>query len=180
MKITLYNSEDIEVKKEILSQGEKQLYISSLGTIVNDNSNLIIYKASLDQLYNKITLDDEFSKLFKLHLNHGLNLMNDKIDKCNTSNGEHIDFILSLVKKGQLLRKNIVKVGTTSIITVNVKEFSNLLSFSIRNYEDGSDVEIKINDLREFDNRNIAIAGIGRFGKNTVDKRYSISNFKKN
>jgi DNA sulfur modification protein DndD len=30
MKITLYNSEDIEVKKEILSQGEKQLYISSL------------------------------------------------------------------------------------------------------------------------------------------------------
>jgi DNA sulfur modification protein DndD len=30
MKITLYNSEDVEVKKEILSQGEKQLYISSL------------------------------------------------------------------------------------------------------------------------------------------------------
>ena len=30
MKITLYNSEDEEVKKEILSQGEKQLYISSL------------------------------------------------------------------------------------------------------------------------------------------------------
>jgi DNA sulfur modification protein DndD len=30
MKITLYNSEDLEVKKEILSQGEKQLYISSL------------------------------------------------------------------------------------------------------------------------------------------------------
>ena len=30
MKITLYNSEDKEVKKEILSQGEKQLYISSL------------------------------------------------------------------------------------------------------------------------------------------------------
>jgi len=30
MKITLYNSEDIEIKKEILSQGEKQLYISSL------------------------------------------------------------------------------------------------------------------------------------------------------
>ncbi|WP_299123329.1 DNA sulfur modification protein DndD [uncultured Tenacibaculum sp.] len=30
MKITLYNSQDTEVKKEILSQGEKQLYISSL------------------------------------------------------------------------------------------------------------------------------------------------------
>lgn len=30
MKITLYNSDDKEVKKEILSQGEKQLYISSL------------------------------------------------------------------------------------------------------------------------------------------------------
>jgi len=30
MKITLYNADDIEVKKAILSQGEKQLYISSL------------------------------------------------------------------------------------------------------------------------------------------------------
>lgn len=30
MKITLYNSDDEEIKKEILSQGEKQLYISSL------------------------------------------------------------------------------------------------------------------------------------------------------
>ena len=30
MKITLYNADDIEVKKTILSQGEKQLYISSL------------------------------------------------------------------------------------------------------------------------------------------------------
>jgi len=30
MKITLYNSDDDEIKKEVLSQGEKQLYISSL------------------------------------------------------------------------------------------------------------------------------------------------------
>ncbi len=147
------------------------------GTIVNDSSNLIIYKASLDQLYNKNTFDDEFSKLFKLHLNHGLNLMNDKIDKCNISSGEHIDFILSLVKKGLSLRKNIVKVGPTSTKTVNVKEFSNPLSFSIGNYEDGSDVEIKINDLREFDNRNIAIAGMAGSGKTQLikDILYQIS-----
>lgn len=30
MKVTLYNSDDVEIKKEVLSQGEKQLYISSL------------------------------------------------------------------------------------------------------------------------------------------------------
>jgi DNA sulfur modification protein DndD len=30
MKITLYNSDDEEIKKEVLSQGEKQLYVSSL------------------------------------------------------------------------------------------------------------------------------------------------------
>jgi len=30
MKVTLYNSDDEEIKKEVLSQGEKQLYISSL------------------------------------------------------------------------------------------------------------------------------------------------------
>lgn len=147
------------------------------GTIVNDSSNLIIYKASLDQHYNKNTFDDEFSKLFKLHLNHGLNLMNDKIIKCDISNGEHIDFILSLVKKGLSLRKNIVKVSPTAAKTINVQEFSNPLSFSIGNYEDGTDVEIKINDLREFDNRNIAIAGMAGSGKTQLikDILYQIS-----
>lgn len=147
------------------------------GTIVNDSSNLIIYKASLDQHYNKNTFDDEFSKLFKLHLNHGLNLMNDKISKCNISNGEHIDFILSLVKKGLSLRKNIVKISPTSTKKISVKEFSNPLSFSIGNYEDGTDVEIKINDLREFDNRNIAIAGMAGSGKTQLikDILYQIS-----
>jgi DNA sulfur modification protein DndE len=147
------------------------------GTIVNDSSNLIIYKASLDQHYSKNTFDDEFSKLFKLHLNHGLNLINDKINKCNISNGEHINFILGLVKKGLDLRKNIIKVGSSTSKRINVKEFSDPLSFSIGNYEDGTDVEIKINDLREFDNRNIAIAGMAGSGKTQLikDILYQIS-----
>jgi DNA sulfur modification protein DndE len=147
------------------------------GTIVNASSNLIIYKASLDQHYSKNTFDDEFSKLFKLHLNHGLNLINDKINKCNISNGEHIDFILGLVKKGLALRKTIVKVGSSSTNTINIKEFTDPLSFSIGNYEDGTDVEIKINDLRDFDNRNIAIAGMAGSGKTQLikDILYQIS-----
>ncbi|WP_299123327.1 DndE family protein [uncultured Tenacibaculum sp.] len=140
------------------------------GTIVNDSSNFIIYKASLDQHYNKNIFDDEFSKLFKLHLNHGLNLISDKIDKCNISNGEHISFIISLIKKGLSFRKNIVKVGLNTTKKTDVKEFKNPLSFCIGNYEDGTDVEIKINDLREFDNRNIAIAGMAGSGKTQLIK----------
>ena len=147
------------------------------GTIINDSSNLIIYKAILDQHYNKNTFDDEFSKLFKLHLNHGLNQMNDKIIKCNISNGEHIEFLINLVKKGLSLRKNIVKLGTTSNKNIAINEFNKPLSFSIGNFEDGTDVEIKINDLREFDNRNIAIAGMAGSGKTQLikDILYQIS-----
>jgi DNA sulfur modification protein DndE len=79
------------------------------GTIVNDVTNIVIYKASLDQHYGKSTYDEEFTKLFKLHLNHGLNLWNTEIEKSNISNGEHISIMLKAVKKGLLMRKNIVK-----------------------------------------------------------------------
>ncbi|WP_231556195.1 DndE family protein [Gillisia sp. Hel_I_29] len=58
------------------------------GSLIDDTSNSIIYKAVLDQHYSKNTFEDEFVKLFKLHLNHGLNLLASKIDKVNISKGD--------------------------------------------------------------------------------------------
>lgn len=57
------------------------------------------------------------------------------------------------------------------------KEYSNLLSFELGNTDNNEIVNIKINDLREFDNRNIAIAGMAGSGKTQLikDILYQIS-----
>jgi DNA sulfur modification protein DndE len=80
------------------------------GTIIGDSTNTIIFKSILDQHYNKNTFEEEFTKLFKLHLNHGLNIWNDKIEKSNISKGDHIDILLTAINKGLLMRSSNVHI----------------------------------------------------------------------
>ncbi len=146
------------------------------GSIIDGTSNSVIYKAVLDEHYGKSTYENEFIKLFKLHLNHGLNLLNDKIDKGNISNGDHIDILMKAVKNGLVLRKKNIKTFT-NLKKKQVKEYDEALSFVLGKTEDEENVEIRINDLREFDNRNIAIAGMAGSGKTQLikDVLYQIS-----
>ena len=74
------------------------------------------------------------------------------------------------------------KIQSTTYISTNikkseVKEFQELLSFEIGKSENDEPIVIKINDLREFDNRNIAIAGMAGSGKTQLikDILYQIS-----
>jgi len=147
------------------------------GRIINDTDNFIIYKAIFDQHYKKDLTEREFIKYFKHHLLDGLNVWNKEINKGEITKGDHIEFLTKTIKKGLLLRKNIVKIGISSTKNIVTNEFDKPLSFSIGNFEDGTDVEIKINDLREFDNRNIAIAGMAGSGKTQLikDILYQIS-----
>lgn len=151
------------------------------GTVIGNGSNTIIFKSILDQHYGKITFEDEFIKLFKLHLNHGLEIWNCKIENANISKGDHIDILLKVVKSGLDLRKNVVKTNISSK-NIDIKEFEDLLTFELGQTEEGENVVIKINDLREFDNRNIAIAGMAGSGKTQLmkDILYQISKNTKN
>ncbi|AIM59988.1 hypothetical protein IX49_05445 [Cellulophaga lytica] len=146
------------------------------GTVIGNGSNTIIFKSILDQHYGRNTFEDEFIKLFKLHLNHGLEIWNSKIEKANISKGDHIDILLKVVKSGLDLRKNVVKTNISSK-NIDIKEFEDLLTFELGQTEEGANVVIKINDLREFDNRNIAIAGMAGSGKTQLmkDILYQIS-----
>ncbi len=146
------------------------------GTVIGNGSNTIIFKSILDQHYGRITFEDEFIKLFKLHLNHGLEIWNSKIENANISKGDHIDILLKVVKSGLDLRKNVIKTNISSK-NIDIKEFEDLLTFELGQTEEGENVVIKINDLREFDNRNIAIAGMAGSGKTQLmkDILYQIS-----
>lgn len=168
---------DLEKESSIGSDGrdfrdDKGLF----GTLIGDVPNTIIYKTVLDQHYNKKSYEDEFIKLFKLHLNHGLDIWNNKIENADISKGDHIDILLKVIKNGMDLRKNIVKTNISSK-NIDVKEFEGLLTFELGETAEGENVVIRINDLREFDNRNIAIAGMAGSGKTQLikDILYQIS-----
>lgn len=140
------------------------------GTVVSDTSNFILFKSVLHQYYQKQIFDSDTVALFKVHFNHGLELWTKRIENCDLTKGEHVDFLMTEVKKGLALRKSIPNIGAANSKKVEVPEYTDPVSFIIGTYNDGSEVEIKINDLREFDNRNIAIAGMAGSGKTQLIK----------
>ena len=145
--------------------------------IIDGADNYLIYKTLMDQHYQSILSENNFTKLIKFHLEEGLNIWIKELNSNSISNGSHIDFLMKNIKDSLNLRKNLVKINSISNLNSNVSEYKDALSFIIGNYEDGSEVVIKINDLREFDNRNIAIAGMAGSGKTQLmkDILYQIS-----
>lgn len=176
---SLLSGKIFDVEKEAIPSSDGKEFRDDkaiFGTVIGNGSNTIIFKSILDQHYGRNTFEDEFIKLFKLHLNHGLDIWNNSIGKGNISNGDHIDILLKNVKSGLDLRKNVVKTNISSK-NVDVKEFEDLLTFELGQTEEDETIVIKINDLREFDNRNIAIAGMAGSGKTQLmkDILYQIS-----
>ena len=140
------------------------------GKIVDGMDNYIIYKTILDQHYKKNLLENDFVKLIKTHLKEGFSIWDREVENSSIPNGGHIDYLLKLVSNGLSLKKNITKTYSNTSTNSNYFEYKNPVNFTIGEYEDGTEVEIKINDLREFDNRNIAIAGMAGSGKTELIK----------
>jgi DNA sulfur modification protein DndE len=147
------------------------------GTIVDGRSNYPIFKAILDKHYNQSLYEEDFSKLFKLHLDHGLTEIDKKLSKTDFTSGGHITLLMKLVKNGLDLQSSSVAIVNSVQKQTVVKEYSEPLSFILGSTEENEQIEIKINDLTEFDNRNIAIAGMAGSGKTQLikDVLYQIS-----
>jgi DNA sulfur modification protein DndE len=147
------------------------------GTIIENRSNYPVFKAILDKHYNQSLYEDDFSKLFKLHLDHGLTEIDKKLSNTDFTSGGHFSLLMKLVKNGLDLQSNNVSIASSVQQQKTVKEYSEPLSFILGATVENEDVEIKINDLTEFDNRNIAIAGMAGSGKTQLikDVLYQIS-----
>ncbi len=147
------------------------------GIVIDNRSNYIIYKSILDKHYNQSLYEDEFSKLFKLHVDHGLTEIDKKLSKIDLTSGGHISLLMKLVKSGLDLQSNTVSIASNIHQQITVKEYAEPLSFILGKTEENEEVKIKINDLTEFDNRNIAIAGMAGSGKTQLikDVLYQIS-----
>ena len=146
------------------------------GRYINDEDNESIYYAVLCQHYSKVLSNVEFANLYKLHLSDGLQYWSEQLKTTSTISGGHIKYLAKIFNKG--LSQKPVFVHTASTETkIEVAEFKSLLKFDLGEFSDGSKVEIRLNDLREFDNRNIAIAGMAGSGKTQLikDVLYQIS-----
>jgi DNA sulfur modification protein DndE len=140
------------------------------GTIIDGRSNYPIFKAILDKHYNSSLHEDDLSKLFKLHLDHGLSAIDKELGNINFTSGGHINFLMKIVKNGIDLQTESLSISSLFKQTKQVKEYKEPLSFIIGKTENNEAIIIKINDLREFDNRNIAIAGMAGSGKTELIK----------
>ena len=152
------------------------------GTIIEGKSNYPIFKAILDKHYETSLSEDDFLRLFKIHLGHGLSLIVKELETIDLTSGSHISFLMKLVKNGLSLRSNYVYVDSSSTKEVShselvINKYKKLVSFSIGKHEDGSEIKIRINDETEWSSRNIAISGQNGSGKSQLilDILYQVS-----
>lgn len=147
------------------------------GRLINDTDNYVLYKTMLDQHYGNELSENEFIKLYKLHLKDGLDLWINELEKLDITKGDHISFLIKPIKKGLTLRSNTVKTNIGNVQINSIKEINSLVSFELGEDENKEIVDIRINDTNKFDNRNIAIAGMAGSGKTQLmkDILYQIS-----
>lgn len=180
---SLLSGKIFDIENEVMPSSDGKEFRDDkalFGTIIGDSSNTIIFKSILDQHYNKNTFEEEFSKLFKLHLNHGLNIWNDKIEKSNISKGDHIDILLTAINKGLLMRSSNVHITNQSETQNNILKInssSKPIELCFGTDLDGNSIKIKINDETEYTSRHFGIAGTTGSGKTqfVFDLIYQIS-----
>src|SRR5699024_9946932 len=76
------------------------------GRLVKDTDNFILYKTIFDQHYNQNLTESEFIHLYKHHLNDGLSLWNEELNKIDITKGQHISILLNQINSGLALRSN--------------------------------------------------------------------------
>lgn len=132
------------------------------GNIIEGLDNTPIYRTSADVLYEKQLSDEEFIKAFRLHMNNGISKIINKETTPQEFLVKQLKINLSLTKTSGLSfsKKHELKIS----------EFKGVLEFVIGQDEIGNEHKIRLNDLNEFDNRNIAIAGMAGSGKTQLVK----------
>lgn len=169
---------DIESFIPSSSNGREFLPTSNVfGRIIEDRDNFEIFNSVLAVHYRMVLNSELCAKLVKMHIEDGALKLVNMLSKVDFTSGEHFNLLMKFVKKGLDLQSDSVSVAHIFQTKSHLKEFKEPLSFLIGTTESNEDVDIRINDLSEFDNRNIAIAGMAGSGKTQLikDILYQIS-----
>lgn len=159
---------DLENPPETDNRGKE--YPESLLGEINRQSNDGVYKAIINQHYGKRLNEEEFTKLTKLHLDHGLDILNKDILQNNKGKNAHIDYLLSIINNGVSLVSS-TPISTTHSEQREIGAFTGLLEIELgKDAKTGEPVKIKINDENEFDSQHFAVAGMNGSGKTELIK----------
>lgn len=174
---------DLSYDVQIGSEGKEWRDERALfGVSADEKSYFVIYKAMLDQHYNTILSEDNFVKLFKRHLDFGLEKIYGDLDDKNITSGYHISYLMKIVKNGlELISESNPFIPQTAE-TKEIDSYDQVITIKLGQDESGNDIRLPINDLSEFDSCNMAIAGMVGSGKTELvkDLLYQISSQSKN
>ena len=142
-------------------------------TLFGGRDNYIVYKALFNQHYERLLGDSEFNKLVKIHLDWGLNKLKEEVLDSDRGRNAHVDYLLSIIKRGTNLVINEQSLplnqGAINYLTPPFT-IPDLVSFELGKKQNGEVVEIKLNDLKEYESHHIAIAGTTGSGKTELIK----------
>lgn len=148
------------------------------GTSVGNRSNYVIFKALLDEHYGRLLYEEEFSKLFRLHLDFGLEKINNDLEDKNIAGGYHVNYLMKMVKDGLSLLSEKRNIIVRSSQKIEFDGYDKLIEFKLGSDDNNEPVKIRLNDLNELDSHHIALAGMNGSGKTELmkDILYQIHN----
>jgi DNA sulfur modification protein DndE len=144
-------------------------------TLFGGRENYILYRALFNQQYSKLLNDSEFSKIVKIHLDWGLDKLREDLLETEKGRNAHIDYLISIIKRGTNLvadEKNFLKTASNAILahSDSIASIENLIDFDLGTDEKGEVINIRLNDLKEYESHHIAIAGTTGSGKTELIK----------
>ncbi len=168
---SLQMNKRFDLSSAIETDNNGKEYPETLLGNINGVSNDKVYHAILNQLYEKPLTEEEFQKLTKLHLDHGLGELNKRLLQNNKGKNAHIDFMLSIMNHGLSLLNN---SSTSFKPTANLKDvdaYSKELKIEIgKDSKTKEPIVLAINNERDFDSQHIALAGMNGSGKTELVK----------
>lgn len=170
--ISLNSGIKFDGTESIASDGKEFRDVKAIfGTSQSGKSYYQIYKSLLDQHYRKETSEEEFATLFKLHFDHGLKKIENEIAGMEITSGEHVSYLADNIKESLKVIKR-SDAPSTSFVEEKIEypEYKGLVEFNLGETESGEKINIKLNDLNEFDSHHIAIAGMTGSGKTQLMK----------
>ncbi|MCO5257554.1 MAG: DUF853 family protein [Lentimicrobium sp.] len=154
LEVDLFDSKGKEYKDDILFGKYRDYYI-----------------AMICQHYNLYKSDKDIGKYIKMHIDHGLLLMNKLFEENKNYSG--LDFLLENIERGiEKLEENDVTMDaiifdeqTRRSRVANKDYFSDPIKIRVGQTFDGEDIYFRFNDTSIHNNAHIAVAGNSGTGK---------------
>lgn len=179
VSLTLQLNKKFDIEIDPLDRKGKDFLSETnlFGSVPNRGSYLPVYRALFDQHYRKNLTEEQFKNLFNHHLQLGLEIIHQNVVDSNLTSGNHLFYLMNLVKKGLELINETNPFIPLQHDLKELKYYENPVEIFLGQDEKGENLKIRLNDLKEFDSCNIAIAGMVGSGKTELvkDILYQIS-----